>query len=419
THLSPAIKIDDSLFAENFMRTPLSKKESVPFSGWDILEENRLNVEEVLKAFQQEDIARRFSEEMSHPEHIYPGQEWVVRQIQKTREYNRGIVNEGQETGVKLILLFPEQGQGEAYLYFAIYRLFQPYEDYTKILSLGNNTLSFCILIKVRGDPQGPKSIENDFIIIDEGKEVTLGEFLAKYYPFQGSQDPNKAGKFAVEHSGLITRKQSSGSFNHWPTHQGKGVRVHTGMIASGNFAGSRLINPQPEDVRRDYLYRLGITPTLEYHFHPSLDEPVMSGGDIKAYMKYFVQSRAIVPWAYLIVNFKKEGVLYIPRQDINWRAAFGILKKIVELIELDKNYYSAAIRRLWQGELQKYFDIVDVEFNEDGTVKQWVRKPRDVSLLEPDSQRAQPPENEKLLEAASLLGRLPVSALELVEQAI
>ncbi|MDP3732684.1 MAG: class I SAM-dependent methyltransferase, partial [Candidatus Omnitrophota bacterium] len=135
------------------------------------------------------------------------------------------------------------------------------------------------------------------------------------------------------------------------------------------NFGRARTLEEEEEDKyeprypkKFGHVLTNGAILLINFPVYPSKGEPLLSPDDIELMAQSFADE--FLFWE-VVINLKRVGYIYIPRENMNLRKAFIELVNFAEIVkpnEADKNSLLE-----WKKELEKYFDIVKVRWDEKG----------------------------------------------------
>ena len=213
--------------------------------------------------------------------------------------------------------------------------------------------------VEVAGDPIAPKSLENDFTVVVDGRKIPFKKFINKNYPFERKDSPNIWGsRFAVECGAEIALDMKTGDLLV--------VEQRTMKVAAYDAKSKREIRYEHNrDFRTnaDALNPAEFPTVFEYHFHPNYVPPIFSPDDISSRVKEIQEGKILKLVPHMVINFKGEGRIFIPKTE-----NVDELEKLGELgFQLDANTDKPETIVEWEKHLRKHFFMIDVRFSEYG----------------------------------------------------
>ncbi|GEM_PF-3538919 len=338
------------------------------------------------------EVKSRLAYELSHFDTLYPGERWRIDHL-STMDW--GMSDITITSGAKLVLDYPLPSTGHRP------RLYFLHPD-TKTIVHGIDyeaNMPFYEL-EVEGVLGEPKSLTHDFKVIVGQSKIPFKLFLEEHMPIDLMKEQHTVPQlFIVENGGEVVRNKLSKAVTVYLRGNEKrlGIDFERGVIESasiGRFYEEK--SPEEEaDLQEPWhhVFEPHFAPTddpdsefvLTYHFHPTLWPPIISSTDISSMIRDFFKGhreRALAPE--LILNFRREGRIYFPRPNVNWRRAFLLLRNLSASQSGEiawrtdahpEKLYQQALK--FEEEVSRYFDIVTLEFNEDGSIKHWERLPK------------------------------------------
>jgi len=376
------IKSDE--FERNFYHKEITDYQSGEVQGEPVTERE---ITETLDILKNKQLQTRLAYELNHFDTIYPGQRW---QISKVEDVDMGLSKMTVESGLKLVLDYPLPQTGKSP------RLYLMPPDYQGIVRGFEFDQLPSYELEVRDTPEEGKSLENDFTVSYGHTKMPLKLFLNEHLGVDLKKHQHIwANLFVVENGGEVARDARTGQLetyfigNEKNTH----LNLEKGIINGANISRVELKSPEEQRDEQQPWHRT-FSPmyapindpdtqlVLRYHFHPTKYIPIVSSGDIESKVTEIFRGRPDrITAPELIINFKREGRLYLPRKNIHWRRALKVLRQI-------SKHQQSRESRIWddsdqaerweqssleyEKEVARFFDIVSLRFNDDGTVKEW-----------------------------------------------
>ncbi len=336
---------------------------------------------EILSIFEDPSIQERLTYELKHFDTIYPGQRWRISMIEDIRGMGMSA-----NMGTKLVLDYPLAETGHRPRLYVL-----PPEGGKPIYGHDFKELPSYEL-EVKGELGERKSLGNDFMVIDGQTRMPLKLFLEERLDVDLKRSQYMFDNlFIVENGGEIARNIRTGHLEIYfiGNEKNSSVNFETGIINGANIAREE---EEEQDEKESWqqtfnpLYAPTDDPDIElalrYHFHPTKYKPIISSGDIDSKINEIYRTNhqsSSLPE--LIINFNQEGRLYLPRANINWRRALKVLKQITKHHGWEDTRYfnDDGQAERWERqslefekEVARFFDIVSLKFNDDGSVKEW-----------------------------------------------
>jgi hypothetical protein len=224
-------------------------------------------------------------------------------------------------------------------------------------------------LVECVGDPTKPKSLENDFVIVKDGRRIPLKKILDDYFPFYPPLS-NLPGRFFIESAGSITMNRATGQ---------AGVQSYerelTTYIArdSRRIVASQTLDIEAKTSEAGLAYIESGPVVLNYHSHPNLAPVHASYTDIQGQardMERAIMHGQEVPIAFMIFNLARVANIYLFKT-----LAVDKIKKLAQLgQEMEACEDNPIALKEWTEKLREVFYIIKVQFLPNGALESPLR---------------------------------------------
>jgi hypothetical protein len=302
-------------------------------------------------------VAERLKREFTHPDLLYPGEGWALEQLLTIRI---GFEEVSASPGPGVILLLNETGEAKLFL-----------APPGSFLDISQPNVRFHLTkeeapaykVEIRGNLQDPKSLENDFFVIDAARRIPLPDFVNRHYRYQ-ADGTRHISKFATENNGIIAIHRETGEASVLPRSRLKITQIRPGRIDMVGLVSATGIFPNT-------VTPMEFVPVFQYHFHPSRDFLTISPGDINGWQKILRKDGIAALLPELVLNYEGKGKLYLPSMKSGrMEGAFRALNSVSDLIDPNQYLSNPDTARKWESELMKYFQIFEIDFDAEGRVR-------------------------------------------------